>query len=242
MAGGHDATSSQPAYAVVADSIRRRILSGELLPGARLPAESELIESYGYSRSTIREAIRSLSSANLVYTTRGATGGTFVATPSVDHISAHVETGVALLAAAETVSVEQLMDVRQLTEVPAAGRAAFYRSDAQLEALDAALRQDAGNVIYEPKQEFHLLILQAADNPLLELVTAPVFRVLSNRFSRDYAPPGFSEQVDDEHRKIYEAIRAGDSLKAMTLMRHHLEHLDGAYRQMDLLRAAPPTP
>lgn len=240
MAERREPTASQPAYAVVADSIRRSILSGELMPGVRLPAESELIESYGYSRSTIREAIRSLSSANLVYTTRGVTGGTFVATPSVDHISAHVETGVALLAAAETVTVEQLMDVRQLTEVPAVGRAAFARTDVQLEALDAALRQSTGRVTYEPKQEFHLLILQAANNPLLELVTAPVFRVLSSRFSRDCAPDGFSEQVDEEHRTIFDAIEAGDSMKAMTVMRLHLDHLDDAYRQMDLLRAAPP--
>ncbi len=231
---------SVPAYAVVAQSIRDQILAGELLPGTRLPSEAELIESYGHSRSTIREAIRSLASANLVHTTRGVTGGTFVSAPDVGHISAHVETGVALLTAAQSVSVDQLMDVRQLTEVPAAGRAAFSRSPQQLEQLREAIFDPSDAETFEKNQEFHLVILRAADNPLLELVTAPVYRVLASRFGRDRAPAGFFECVDDDHRAILATIENGDSLAAMTAMRRHLDHLGDAYEAMDLLaRDAP---
>lgn len=228
-------TPSVPAYAIVAQRLRTQILSGELPPGTRLPSETELIAAHGYGRSTIREAIRSLASANLVHTLRGVTGGTFVSAPDVGHISAHVETGVALLTAADTVSVDQLMDVRQLTEVPAAGRAAFSRSDQQLEELRAAIFDPSDAATFEKNQEFHLVILRAADNPLLELVTAPVFRVLARRFGRDRAPDGFFSCVDRDHNTILETIENGDSLAAMSAMRRHLDHLADSYKEMDLL-------
>ncbi len=81
----------------------------------------------------MREAIRTLECGNLVHTTRGATGGTFVSVPSIGRMSEHLETGVALLAAAEAVTVDQLMEVRHLIEVPAAGAAAFRHNDTHIE-------------------------------------------------------------------------------------------------------------
>ncbi|MGU3584605.1 FadR/GntR family transcriptional regulator [Rhodococcus sp. C26F] len=225
-----------PAYAVLAEHLRNRILSGELQPGARLPGEAELTAEFGVGRSTIREALRSLASQNLITTTRGVTGGSFVAAPSVGHISAHLETGVALMAAAETVTVAQLMEVRNLMEVPAAGMAAFRRTDEHLEQLEASIFDPhslQGPETFAKNQEFHLVLLRATDNPLLELITAPVFRVLSSRFGREHAPEGFWQCVDHDHRAILDVVAAGDSMAAMDLMRRHLDNLGDSYRRMD---------
>ncbi|KQU28774.1 FadR/GntR family transcriptional regulator [Rhodococcus sp. Leaf233] len=232
-------TKSIPAYAVLAGHLRSRILSGELQPGERLPGEAELTAEFGVGRSTIREALRSLASQNLIETTRGVTGGSFVAVPSVGHISEHLETGVALMAAAETVTVDQLMEVRNLMEVPAAGIAAFRRTDEHLEQLNATIfdpNEVQGPETFAKNQEFHLVLLRAAHNPLLELITAPVFRVLSGRFGRDHAPEGFWQCVDSDHRGLLDVVEAGDSMAAMDLMRKHLDHLGDSYRQMDRLR------
>src|SRR5690606_33436642 len=112
------------------------------------------------------------ASQNLITTTRGVTGGSFVSAPTVGHISAHLETGVALMAAAETVTVAQLMEVRNLMEVPAAGMAAFRRTDEHLEQLEAAMFDPGskqGPETFAKNQEFHLILLRATDNPLLEL-------------------------------------------------------------------------
>ncbi|SMY12635.1 DNA-binding transcriptional regulator, FadR family [Brevibacterium jeotgali] len=226
-------SAAGPAYAAVADSIRGRILSGELRPGTRLPTESQLIEAVGKGRGTIREAIRTLESEHLVYTTRGVSGGTFVATPSVGVISAQMETGMTLLAAADHVSADQLMEVRRLTEVPAAGRAAFSRTDEQLAAMRATFQSAPNEGSYDRNQDFHFVVLQAAGNPLLELVTAPVFSVLHNRFRSDRVPEGYRDQVDDEHRRVYEAIAAGDSMTAMQEMRRHLDQFDRTFRHID---------
>ncbi len=163
-----------PAYAVIADRLRTRILSGELRPGERLPSEADLMAQFGFSRSTIREATRILASENLVVTTRGTTGGTFVAVPDMARLSTHLENSVALMTVAETVSVEQLMDVRLLTEVHAAGTAAQRCTAEQLAGMREAIESPEASATYEANQEFHMLILNAAGNPMLELVCAPV--------------------------------------------------------------------
>nr|WP_231896074.1 winged helix-turn-helix domain-containing protein [Gordonia sp. LAM0048] len=72
----------------MADALRVRILAGELTPGTRLPPDTELRAEFGVGQSTVREAIRSLASENLVHTTRGVTGGTFLLRPPTSASSA----------------------------------------------------------------------------------------------------------------------------------------------------------
>ena len=71
-----------PAYQLLADSLRTQITSGRLRPGERLPTEPQLCVRSGVSRSTVREALRLLTSQHLIVTTRGVTGGSYVARPT----------------------------------------------------------------------------------------------------------------------------------------------------------------
>ena len=71
-----------PAYQTLADDLRAQIVAGRLRPGERLPTEPQLCARFGLSRSTVREALRLLASQHLIVTTRGVTGGSFVAQPS----------------------------------------------------------------------------------------------------------------------------------------------------------------
>ena len=229
-----------PAYEAVAAVVRRRILAGELRPGQRLPSEAELIEDFGFSRSTIREAMRTLASENLVYTTRGTTGGTFVAVPDIARITARVEHSVALMAAADAVTVDQLMDVRALTEVHAAGTAAHRRTEEQLAQMRESVAETQASATYEANQEFHMLVLHAAGNPMLELICAPVFGVLSGRFVSERTGSGFWQSSQEDHRRILAAIEEGDSMAAMTQMRRHLDRISDEYKRMDLLRTLDP--
>lgn len=228
-------TTKMPAYETVASEIRRRILSGEYAPGQRLPSEAELIERYGFGRSTVREAMRTLTSENLVFTTRGTTGGTFVASPDVATITSNLENSVALMAAVQSVTVEQLMDVRQLTEVHAAGRAAHLRTAEQVEVMRGSVESAAGATDYAGHQDFHLLILQASGNPMLELVCTPVFRVLSRRFVPERAGSDFWQSSQADHRAIMAAVESGDSMAAMSRMQRHLHRLEDAYKEMEML-------
>ena len=69
---------------LVASQLRRRIVRGELAEGAALPPESTLMEQFGVSRPTLREAFRVLESESLISVRRGAHGGARVHVPNGD--------------------------------------------------------------------------------------------------------------------------------------------------------------
>ncbi|WP_086781373.1 GntR family transcriptional regulator [Crossiella equi] len=74
-----DKASGVPAYRQVASALRHKIDAGEYAPGSRLPSERELIDDFGVSRITIREAIGLLRVEGLVVAEHGK--GVFVRPP-----------------------------------------------------------------------------------------------------------------------------------------------------------------
>jgi GntR family transcriptional regulator len=86
---------TEPLYRRIANDLRRRIRSGDLPPGRRLPPEPELTKVYQASRNTVRDAIKWLTTHGLVETRPGQ--GTFVTdriTPFVTTLSPDPETGL----------------------------------------------------------------------------------------------------------------------------------------------------
>jgi GntR family transcriptional regulator, transcriptional repressor for pyruvate dehydrogenase complex len=75
------------ASLVIADELRRRIMRGELLPGDALPPESELVHQLGYSKPTVREALRILENEGLIRVKRGLHGGPEVQTLSLERVA-----------------------------------------------------------------------------------------------------------------------------------------------------------
>jgi GntR family transcriptional regulator, transcriptional repressor for pyruvate dehydrogenase complex len=228
---------TRPAYEAVAARLREQILGGELSPGDRLPTEPELSTRYGVSRSTVREALRVLSSQNLVETTRGVSGGSFVVHPRAEHVRDFLEVSLGLLAVGQEVSVDALLEVRDLLEVPAAGLAARNATTEQLEAMRATLLDPAASEVAamnECNHQFHALLVAATGNRLLEVVASPVYQTLVSRFDRvgDAELP-FWEAVVDDHRLILDALEAHDADRAQQLTRAHLERLRNSYLQVD---------
>lgn len=221
-----------PAYQQVAEQLTTLVLAGDLIPGQRLPVESELAAEFGVSRSTVREALRTMSAQNLVVTMRGVAGGTFVVHPKPEEVSDYLEASIGLLSGSRTVTLDELLEARKLLELPAARLAADRRTSDDLEALEAALA-DPGDVAaghrFEGNRSFHAAVLTACGNALLLVMTAPVFGVLRTHVLRDLAPADFWHQVDRDHRAIADAIAARDGDRAAAEMAAHLDHLRGTY-------------
>ncbi len=234
----------RPAYEQVASQLQELIIKGTLTVGERLPAEGEMAVQFGVSRSTIREALRGLSSQRLVLTKRGVNGGTFVAEPSSEHVRSYLETTIGLLSGADVVSVDEILEARELFEEPAARLAALRRSDDDLSGLRATLAPDDGADSahgFAGHKEFHFAILKASGNQLLDVLARPVFSVLETRFVRDRASGRFWVEVEDDHRNIFGAIEAGDSEASAQFMHTHLERLRPMYERFDRT-ARPPSP
>jgi GntR family transcriptional regulator, transcriptional repressor for pyruvate dehydrogenase complex len=234
VTGGDSA--AEPAYQALAHTLRARILSGELRPGDRLPVEPDLSARYGVSRSTVREALRVLSSQHLVTTSRGVSGGSFVAHPNVEQIAEHLELGLDLLTLSAEVSMEQLLEIREMIEVPAAALAAARIDEPALRELAATL-VDANATppatLHVCNHRFHSLVLRAAANPLLDLVSRPVFQVLEARFSQVDGQHDFFDAVMADHREIHRALAAGDAAAAGAASAAHLTRLRPTYEKID---------
>lgn len=229
-------TKNRPVYLQVADELRHRILTGDLLPGERLPIESELAAQFSVSRSSVREALRLLTAQNLTVTRRGVTGGTFVNRPDPSQVSESLMTGLDFLTLTDELSVAELLEARELLEVPAARLASTRRTEKQLESIISRLPASPGvehSPTFEPRRDFHVRIVEAANNPLLEVMTVPIFYVLRTRFLRDRAPKRFWRRVDEDHRRIAEAIVARDADLVAKEMLEHLQRLRKTYEKID---------
>jgi DNA-binding FadR family transcriptional regulator len=211
---------------MLADALRVRILTRELLPGQKLPIEPDLAEEYGVSRSTVREALRVLASQGLVSTSRGVQGGSFISCPEPAQISDYLHASLGLLAESTNVGVDALLEARDLLEVPAAGLAALRRTPSQLEALRASLYQPEAATIDQRvalSRRFHEVMLRAAGNSIVEALVGPIFRVLYERMVDRVPARGWT--LEGDHQLIFDAIAAGDAEAARAEMQVHLRKL-----------------
>jgi GntR family transcriptional repressor for pyruvate dehydrogenase complex len=225
-----------PAYRQVAEELRALVLSGALAPGERLPNEVELSAKFGVGRSTVREALRVLSSQNMVVTSRGVSGGSFVAYPDAEQVSEYLETSLGLLSSCDEVALDELMESRELLEVPAARLAARRRTDTQLQALRRCVQEDTGAASdsrFEVSVRFHERMLAAAGNRALALMTAPIFGVLRHHYHRGGAPEDYWADIAEDHRRILQRVEAGDGDGAADEMRRHLRRMGRAHRQFE---------
>lgn len=224
----------QPAYQQVAEQLRSSILQGDIAPGDRLPIESKLASMFGVSRSTIREALRVLSSERLVRTVRGVGGGSFVSQPDSGHVSDFLQTSIGLLTGTDQVSLGELIAARELLEVPAAGFAAERATKEEAAHLRSESSADlaSGTQSLEHSRDFHFELLHVAGNRLIELMARPVFSVLALRYLRDDVSSGTWDDLARDHVAIADAIVAADADRAAELMRDHIRSVGKLYREV----------
>jgi GntR family transcriptional repressor for pyruvate dehydrogenase complex len=217
-----------PAYQLLADELRADITSGRLRPGERLPPEPELCVRTGVSRSTVREALRLLASQHLIVTTRGVTGGSFVAHPDAQQLSEALSTGLTLLANSTAVGLADLLELRRALDVPAAGLAAVRRTDAQLTEIRGALfdpQIDDVDVMLQAHTIFHSAVAKATGNPLFELVTRPLYHVSVGQEVVDSLPEGYWTQIDVDHRELLQHLVDRNAEAAAVAARRHVDYL-----------------
>src|SRR3954462_8492190 len=139
------APASVDASHQIALEIRRYLEREGLRPGDRIGTEQELASEFGVSRPTLREGLRLLASSHLIRVGRGRTGGIFVARTPSEGMSANVSQSIALMLAADSVSLPALLDARLSLEAPLAGRAAANASNDTVARLKAAVAAAVGH-------------------------------------------------------------------------------------------------
>lgn len=204
------------------EGIRRLISSGSLAPGDRLPSEQELCAEFDVSRSSLREAQKMLGFAGVLISRTGA--GTYVSALTPQTVMSGLSVTIPLLPLEEYLG---LFDIRQLLEGFAAAQAAAGFDDAERARLleiaeDLAARSwgDDGSALDDA---FHELLATGARNEAI----AVVLRSMRQRgrhyrvFERHDAAE-LKELSDREHRRIAEAVRDRDPVRAQLAATAHI--------------------
>ena len=220
----------------IAKRIAHEIMSGKLLPGARLPTEQEMVAAMGVSRTVVREAVAALRAEGLVITRQGA--GAFVAADARRRPFRLMAEGLRSVE-----EVLQVMELRASVEVEAASLAAargtssaHRRIGKALAAIDAAIKRNESAV--DEDFAFHGAIAGATGNPqfvhFLEylgrfIIPRQSIRVAAHRTGDQRA---YLEMIQSEHAAIFTAIKSGDAVAAREAMRRHLSNSQARYRRL----------
>jgi GntR family transcriptional repressor for pyruvate dehydrogenase complex len=204
-----------------ANHIKALIRSEKLKAGDKLPNELQLAKSFGVSRPTVREAVQSLMSQNIIEIVRGK--GTFVA-----HNTGVTRDPLGLDFLADRDLPFSLIEARRLIEPGVAGLAAQRARAADIQKLERLVAEMEGIVTRDAtwvrvEQEFHSGIARATRNPVIMRIVPVIVEAIVK--SLRYAPctPEDHRQAFREHAAILAAIREKSQAKALRAMRQHLE-------------------
>ena len=203
------------------------IRQGVLEHGARLPSERSLADQFKVSRSSVREAIRSLELQGLVVSRRGA--GTFINTENLESVVALIAT--TLSSGGET--LQEIFEVRHLLEPQIAAVAAQRASPEEIERLTEILEEQQrqisrGQTGVDADTAFHFGLASATHNSALVKVVSAVEDIL--RLSRDYSlqEPGRPQRSLASHRQILNMVESRDTEGAKQAMEYHLTSVEPA--------------
>jgi len=166
---------------LVADDIRTRIGWGGMQPGSQLPPERDLLDEFGVSRPTLREALRILEAESLISIQRGAKGGAVVRTIDPEIVTRQA----ALLLQLDDASLGEVYQARRVIEPPCAALLANRADMADIAELREIVAQGRRNerdpiAFAQTASLFHRRIVELARNAPLSLLAA-ILKGLTDR-------------------------------------------------------------
>ncbi|MGE5261857.1 MAG: FadR/GntR family transcriptional regulator [Acidobacteriota bacterium] len=210
----------------IVQQIKANIFEGKLTPGDRLPSEKELIEHFGVSRITVRDAMRVLESQGLVEIKVGAGGGAFVTTPSAEPI-AQVLTDMLRL---QGISIHELVEARLVVETSIVTFAAERANQKDLDAMERAIeeartaRQEGVSRFTPFSVNFHIALAKAAKNQVLFFTVSSFRTPFYETLDKMIPDTHMADRAIEDHQKLLDAVSAHDAERARQVMREHLSY------------------
>lgn len=215
----------------ISHQIREWIAERGLRPGDRLPGESELIELFKASKSTVREAMQNLQTQGLIITRTGPGGGAFVHAPEQtrtmellsNHFFFHPPT------------IHDIYELRKVLEPQLAASLAGLLSEEDFQRLQQTIRRYDHPALtlgeeYEQRLaelEFHSVLAELCPNPLLGFLCTFLQNLLKElaicRRIYDRPNPELRETGLHYQLRLIHALRNGDAEAAEILMAEHMQ-------------------
>jgi GntR family transcriptional repressor for pyruvate dehydrogenase complex len=219
------------------------IRTGSLRAGDRLPPERELIEIFGISRPSLREALRALSTLGVVESRHG--GGAFVSDLDARTLLAPLDFYLSLT----KTNFKDAFDSRRVIEIEIVRRAATKASQADIADLEGIIaahstvqRDPIGFRILDSR--FHEKLSEIAGNAVLQRIAYGLYNLgldfqhFDLRTRRD---PGLIARSTRDHAEIASAIVARDPEEAVRAMAKHIRNIELSTQRVIGNGGAPPT-
>lgn len=212
------------ASELVADHLRGAIVSGEFTLGSTLPVERQLIETYGVSRPTLREALRILETEGLLKVTRGVKGGAKVIGPSLT-LASHA---LGMILQAKGTPLVDVQIARSIIEPPAARMVAERGSPEDLRELRQALEVERATVgtpnFTFAAMRFHETLISLCGNSTIDAfsqILHDIHRGAALMFSKSHTSNERRHEILRQHEQLIHHIEAGDGPAAEQLWRDY---------------------
>ena len=205
---------------LVEQQLREHIVTNHLVPGHKLPSESELSNGLGVSRTAIREGLKSLEAVGAITTHQGK--GSFVR----QFDSAAIADNLAISLSFDQPSLREILEIRKMLETAFLSQAASLLGEDDLAALDELadrmrLRLKKPTTFLQEDMEFHRVLFRKLNNRIL-LNILEVFWKLFGRIEE-----GSQHTVDqltdavNQHQAITNALRKKQVSRAERLLEAH---------------------
>jgi GntR family transcriptional regulator, transcriptional repressor for pyruvate dehydrogenase complex len=212
-------------YEQIVKQIEESVQKGTLKEGDQLPAERELAQQFGVSRTAVREATKALHEKGLVDAFPGR--GTFVTSGKSNSMR---ESLGQILRSGQADGAAHLVEIREILEPEIAALAAVRADEQDLATMREAVavmdnaRDDADTYI-EADLDFHLALAEAAANPFVLSLIDSIVGMLREQRMRTFFVEGGPARGQFHHKRILAAMESHDSKAAREAMQAHLRQV-----------------
>jgi GntR family transcriptional repressor for pyruvate dehydrogenase complex len=224
----------------IIEQFKSLLSKGELKPGDELPSERELADSIGVSRPPLREALNALQAMGFIEIKPRSR----IVVKAVTE--RFLEDPLTILIEEDTAKVFEVLEIRRAMEGWAAYTAAKRATPSDMENLLKIIEKEEDNLKNNREDartdaDFHVTIALATHNTVFSHLMASWYHLLWNtqQVARDkiFRKKGNRAIIADQHRRLFEAIRQGETDEASHVA---TSHIDFVTRELEAFMALPP--
>jgi len=216
---------------VIVDQIKEAVFQKRLNPGDKLPSERQLMSQFKTSRVTMREALRTLEQFGILEIKRGTEGGAFIRDPNTKFVNNFLQDMFSM----GKIKIYNLTEARMAIEPFSVKLATERITEDSLKKVKQNI-QEATECLNKGNKndarlldlEFHRLIAQASQNPVIFFMIDSIMDINENNISSIPLAEKTVERTNRYHEQIYAAIKSRDVREAQDLMLKHIQEIHGA--------------
>ncbi|NLI91729.1 MAG: FadR family transcriptional regulator [Peptococcaceae bacterium] len=213
-------------YEEIVEQVKQLILDGHIKPGDKLPSERNLVDSFRVSRSSIREALSALEMMGLVEVRTGE--GAYIRQVDPEKVAASFSLALTL----EKGSILELLEVRRMIEIQAAGFAAERATAEELAQLEKNLYDmvERRSTWENADHNFHYNIARATHNNitirLMDTIKDQMQCLIRDSYPKLFEYKYTPDLLFQEHYHIFTSLKEKNVDRAQETMLDHLKGVE----------------